>query len=413
LLHRTLRASLLACILVLAFAATAAAADFVPGQVIVKYNAGTSSTRIASLERAAGVTGLHRTILGGARVVTVAGGVKDAVARLNRSMAVQYAEPDYILRTTAIPNDPRFAELYGLNNTGQTGGTPDADIDAPEGWDAAGLGTFPASGGVKVGVVDTGIRATHEDLVGKLANCAKSYTGIPILSGSIQEGSCSDDNGHGTHVSGTITANANNGKGVAGVAFNSQLAMCKALGGPLGSGSTSDVANCIRWAHDKGAKVISMSLGGGASTTLQQAVQYAWAGGGTGGSVIVAAAGNDGDATLEYPAAYAEVVSVAATDNRDQRASFSNANSDVEIAAPGVDVLSTYGDGDTSYKLLSGTSMATPHVAGATAIIWDKYPTAAASTIRSKLDASVDDLGTAGRDTAFGFGRVNLLKAAS
>jgi thermitase len=408
-----LRASLLACVLVLAFAATAAAATFVPGRVIVKYNAGTSATQIASLERSAGVTGVHRTILGGARVVAVAGSVKTAVAQLNRSGAVQYAEPDYVLRTTATPNDPRFAELYGLNNTGQTGGTPDADIDAPEGWDAAGLGTFPSTGGAKVGIVDTGILATHEDLAGKVANCAKSYTGIFVLTGSIQEGTCSDDNGHGTHVSGTVTGNANNGKGVAGVAFNSPLAMCKALGGPLGQGSTSDVANCIRWAHDKGAKVISMSLGGGASTTLQQAVQYAWAGGGAGGSVIVAAAGNDGDATLNYPAAYAEVVSVAATDNRDQRASFSNANSDVEIAAPGVDVLSSYNGSNSDYRLLSGTSMATPHVAGVTAIIWDKYPTATAASIRSKLDASVDDLGAAGRDASFGFGRVNLQKAAT
>src|SRR4051812_45990956 len=412
-MHRMLRASLLACVLVLAFAATAAAANFVPGRVIVKYNAGTSATRIAPLEQAAGVTGLHRVILGGARVVTVAGSVTTAVGQLNRSGAVQYAEPDYLLRATAVPNDPRFAELYGLNNTGQTGGTPDADIDAPEGWDAAGLGTFPSTGGAKVGVVDTGILATHEDLAGKVANCAKSYSGIPVLSGSIQEGSCADDNGHGTHVSGTITANANNGKGVAGVAFNLQLAMRKALGGPLGSGSTSDVANCIRWAHDKGAMVISMSLGGGASTTLQQAVQYAWANGGTGGSLLVAAAGNDGDSTLNYPAAYQEVVSVAATDSNDARASFSNANSDVEGAAPRANVLPPYNSSDTSYTTLSGTSMATPHASGVAAIIWDKYPTAAASTIRSKLDAAVDDLGPAGRDTSFGFGRVNLQKAAT
>jgi subtilisin family serine protease len=104
---------------------------------------------------------------------------------------------------------------------------------------------------------------------------------------------------------------------------------------------------------------------------------------------------------------------VAATDNRDQRASFSNANSDVEIAAPGVNVLSTYDGSNSDYTTLSGTSMATPHVAGAAAIIWDRYPTATASTIRSKLDASVDDLGAAGRDTSFGFGRVNLLKAAT
>ena len=129
--------------------------------------------------------------------------------------------------------------------------------------------------------------------------------------------------------------------------------------------------------------------------------------------MLVAAAGNDGDATLNYPAAYAEVVSVAATDNNDARASFSNANADVEVAAPGVNVLSTY-NGGTGYTTLSGTSMATPHVAGVAAIIWDRNPTRhrGARSAR-KLDAAVDDLGAAGRDTSFGFGRVNLVKAAT
>ena len=199
--------------------------------------------------------------------------------------------------------------------------------------------------------------------------------------------------------------------GVTGVAFNSPLSICKALGGPLGSGSTADVANCITWVHDKGAKVISMSLGGGASTTLKQAVDYAWAGGGANGSVLVAAAGNDGDATLNYPAAYPNVVSVAATDDNDARASFSNANSDVEVAAPGVDVESTWNDG--GYNTISGTSMATPHVSGVTAIIRDLNPNATAAQTVAKLDASVDDLGPAGRDPSFGFGRVNLVKAAT
>ena len=127
--------------------------------------------------------------------------------------------------------------------------------------------------------------------------------------------------------------------------------------------------------------------------------------------MLVAAAGNDGDATVNYPAAYAEVVSVAATDNKDARASFSNANADVEVAAPGVDILSSYNDG--GYTTLSGTSMATPHASGATAIIWDRNPGATASTIRSKLDAAVNDKGAPGRDTSFGFGRINLVKAAT
>ena len=154
-----------------------------------------------------------------------------------------------------------------------------------------------------------------------------------------------------------------------------------------------------------------MSLGGGASTTLKGAVDYAWANGGAGGSVLVAAAGNDGDATLNYPAAYPNVVSVAATDDSDARASFSNANADVEVAAPGVDITSTWNDG--GYNTISGTSMATPHAAGVTAVIRARYPSATAAQIVAKLDGAVDDLGAAGRDSSFGFGRVNLVQAAT
>lgn len=142
---------------------------------------------------------------------------------------------------------------------------------------------------------------------------------------TIVAGKCVDDNDHGTQVAGTVAALAHNGKGVAGVAFNSRLSICKALSSS-GSGPISGVANCIRWAAQQGVNVISMSLGGSASTTLQQAVQAAWNNGN--GAVVVAAAGNDGNSTVSYPAGYPEVVSVSAIDSSSAHASFSNANSD-------------------------------------------------------------------------------------
>ena len=394
----------------LLLAGGAQAASYDDDTVIVKYRPGITEGERTSLLRSAGALRTLGDVRGvGAKVLRVSGNPATTAGRLNRSSDVLYAEPNFILSTQATPNDARFGELYGFNNTGQTGGTPDADIDAPEGWDLAGLGAFPAAGGVKVGIVDTGIDQAHEDLSGKTVNCAQSR-GTLILPGSIQEGQCADDNNHGTHVAGTIAAKANNAVGVAGVAFNAPLVICKALGGPLGNGTTADVANCINWAASKGVKVISMSLGGGASTTLQQAVSNAYKNGAANGAVVIAAAGNDGDATLNYPAAYAEVVSVAATDNRDARASFSNANSDVEVAGPGVNTLSTRRGG--GYLSLSGTSMATPHVSGVAAVLWQLNPGQTAAGIRSLLTSRVDDLGAPGRDTSFGFGRVNLCKAA-
>ena len=134
-----------------------------------------------------------------------------AAAALNRSSTVEYAEPNLELHAFATPNDPRFGELYGLNNAN------DADMDAPEGWDAAGLGGFPATGGVKVGIVDTGIDAAHEDLSGKVVDCARR----PAAHEPRRARATAPTNDHGTHVAGTIAAKANNGLGVAGVAFNS------------------------------------------------------------------------------------------------------------------------------------------------------------------------------------------------
>src|SRR4051794_23091982 len=226
---------------------TAAHAD---NSVIVKYKSGAASaTRTAAADRAGLGAVLGSVTATGAQVVRVGGDPAAAAAVLNRSATVEYAEPNVDLHAFGIPNDARFGELYGLNNAN------DADMDAPEAWDLVGFPNIPST---TVGIVDTGIDATHEDLSGKVVACASAS----VLTNRVSEGSCTDQNDHGTHVAGTSAAKANNGVGVAGVSYNSTLAICKALNA-LGSGSTAGVANCITYLASKHVKVISMSLGGG------------------------------------------------------------------------------------------------------------------------------------------------------
>jgi thermitase len=358
------------------------------GSVIVKLGAHASHRKLAQ-------AGMGRTVAPiagtGARLVRVSGDPFVVAARLSRTRGVRWAEPNLPVRALGTPNDPQWRALYGVQRIG-----------APAFWDANGLGAFPAAGGPPIGIVDTGIDGAHEDLAGKLRACGAATDGV------VTEGDCADSEGHGTHVAGTIAALANNRAGIAGVAFDSPLIVCRALGGPGGSGTVADVAACIRWAHVRGAKVISMSLGGPASHTLAEAAKSAYARGGRSGSLLVAAAGNDGDGTIEYPAGLDQVVSVAAIDAGDAVAPFSNANADVELAAPGVDILSAKLGG--GYVRMSGTSMATPHAAGAAALLWGASPSSTASTIRRRLDAAVDDLGAPGRDPAYGFGVVDLAR---
>jgi thermitase len=188
------------------------------GRVIVKYRKHHSSTR--ALGGGARVVGYVRGT--GARVVSVSGDPAAAAARIDAAPGVAWAEPDYRLRALEAPSDPLLAQLGGLGL-----------IHAQAGWDALGLSaSFPRDGGVPVGIVDTGIDGSHEDLVGKAMRCATSFDGV------VTDGACADDNDHGTHVAGTIGAIAGNGVGIAGVAFNSPLVICKALGGD-GGGDTS------------------------------------------------------------------------------------------------------------------------------------------------------------------------------
>jgi thermitase len=342
--------------------------------------------------------------------------VEAALQRYRRDRRVAIAEPNRRYTTLVAPNDPSFSSVWGLSNTGQSGGLADADIDAPEAYDRMGLGTttgaWPAQD-FAVGVIDTGVDTTHEDLAGKIIQpCSSALTGAATFTPG-----CLDDNGHGTHVTGTIAAIGNNGKGITGVAPGARVYSCKALDS-TGSGFDADIAACINDIvanRDKdNIRVISMSLGGAdSSSVLSRAVEYAF----SHDVLVVAAAGNDGTTAVEYPAGYTHAVSVGATDRRDTHASFSNSNADVEMSAPGVSVLSTvptYPTTDMSdpsgYLRASGTSMATPHVAAVAALISARTGKAG-QALRDALDASVDDLGPAGRDPDFGFGRVNACLA--
>jgi thermitase len=419
---RAVTTTVVAGLAMLAFAPGAAAATraYEANTVIVKYRGSADAAQRSLVGEAAGLLNRVARVRGtGAQLFRVLDDPRAVAQRLSRYPAVKYAEPNWTVRATAVfPNDQMFSQQWGHHNTGQSGGLVDADIDAPEGWEAAALGAFPVTGGAKIGIVDTGIQGAHEDLnqPGKVANCAGVNRFPTILLGlivlnpgdpTVVPNKCADDNGHGTHVAGTAAATANNGRGVAGVAFNSPLAICKGLDS-TGSGGIAGVANCVAYLRQQDAKVISMSLSTTAnSSTLQNAVRNAT----NGGSLVVAAAGNTGNSTPNYPAAYPEVVSVAATDRRDNRASFSTFNNDVEVAGPGVDILSTWNNG--GYNSVSGTSMATPYAAGVAAIIAGRLPAAGVAGWRAELQSSVDDKGAPGRDPQFGFGRLNLFLAAT
>jgi len=334
---------------------------------------------------------------------------------LSSEPRVAYAEPNHIVSIAEMPTDPLFSQLWGLHNTGQTGGTNNKDIDAPEAWDFA-----TGSSSIVVAVTDTGVDFTHPDLVNQrwvnslddagdnndddANNLVDDWSGWDFVN---DDNDPFDDNRHGTHVSGTIGAEANNGAGVVGVNWNVQIMALKFLSA-AGSGTTADAIAATLYAADHGADVSSNSWGGGAyDQALLNAIEY----GASRGMLFVAAAGNDSynnDVTPTYPATYASdaIVAVAATDHNDGLAFFSSYGAKtVDLGAPGVGILSTT-PGNT-YGTFDGTSMATPHVAGAAALIKDKFPGATLYGIKALLMNSVDPAAALNGRTVTG-GRLNI-----
>ncbi len=324
------------------------------------------------------------------------------------------AAPDFRVRLSAVPNDPSYSSLWGMENNG-VGGTLDADIDASQAW------SFGTSSSVVVGVIDTGIDYNHVDLAANIWTNSREIAGNGIdddRNGYADDtrgwnfvannNNPMDDNGHGTHVAGTIGAVGNNGIGVAGVAWNVKLMPLKFLDA-TGSGMLSDAVEAIDYARANGAKIINASWGGGGfSSALQSAIlRFQNAGG-----IFVAAAGNESAnnaVTASFPANYnlTNVISVAASTRTDTLASFSNYGTNVDIAAPGASILSTIPG--NRYATYSGTSMATPHVAGAMALLWGQAPTLTAAQLISTVMSNTDAVLTGSTI----YGRLNVGKAAA
>ena len=304
--------------------------------------------------------------------------VDQAVQRLVAAGEVVTAEPNRWREAYAIPNDPDFAQQWGLTK-----------INAPDAWDRT-----TGDPSIVVGIVDTGIDLDHPELQPLIVagqDLVDLGTSPTAPAGWVFEGDFvgvdadpQDEVGHGTHVAGTVSALSNNGVGVAGVTWQCRLMPVRVLARirrlsdnrVSGVGSAADIAAGIRWAVDHGARVINMSLGGDVDTTVERnAVAYAI----QQGVVVVAAMGNDNTSTPSFPGAYPDVIAVGATNPNDTRASFSNMGPHIDVAAPGVGIRSTYWD--NTYANLQGTSMASPHVAGVAALILSCNPNLPAAQV--------------------------------
>ncbi|MEW6277907.1 MAG: S8 family serine peptidase [Candidatus Eremiobacterota bacterium] len=398
----------------------------VPGEVLVKLKPGTAgdesfleeySTRL--VER----IDVPPSYGGELLRVRMPQGVSTAqgIAVLSKDQRVSYACSNDLLQAfdeggTLVPNDldPR---LWGLNNTGQDGGTADADIDAPEAWN---ISTGKRDGGPLICVIDTGVNYLHNDLKNNIWTNPGEIPGDGIDNdgnGVVDDvhgynaitgtGDPMDDHSHGSHVSGTIAAEGNNGLGVVGVNWQARIMGAKFLSAG-GSGSTADAIKAVLYATRMGARITSNSWGGGAyNQALYDALKASPA-------LHIFAAGNssnDNDRRASYPATYDldNIVSVAATDKNDRLAGFSNyGRTTVDLAAPGVGILSTVLGQD--YKSYSGTSMATPHVAGVAGLIASVYPNATNAEIKARLLSGVDKLAVLDGKVVSG-GRLNAFNS--
>ena len=373
---------------------------YVEDQILIQPRPQTSSGALARFHSARQARVL-RTFegIGRLQIVSVPAGetVSGLIAKYQQSGLVEFAEPDYIGRVTAIPNDPYYANgtLWGLNK-----------IEAPQAWD-----TLTTASNIVVAVLDTGVRYTHEDLKSNMwVNATDGGHGWNALTGTNDPGD-EGGTGHGTMVAGVLGAVGNNGKGVVGVAWRVQIMACKCFNS-LGVGTISACLTCFDYARTNGARIINASWGFTNSLALSNAV-YSLR---DAGIIVVAACGNGAtntDVSPTYPASYPldNVVSVAATASDDTLASFSNYGAtSVHLAAPGVNILSTFVATDSFYYRDSGTSLAAPYVSGALALMLAEYPGETYQQIINRVLSATDRLPSLAGKCVTG-GRLNLRKA--
>jgi subtilisin family serine protease len=345
----------------------------------------------------------------------------DRIVALQESGHFEYVQPSYVYTHMLSPEDTRFMDdtLWGLSNRGRDGGLLGADIDVLRAWDLT-----TGSTNIIVAVIDSGIRYTHSDLAAQmwrnprevrngLDDDADGYVdNIFGINAFDDTGDPMDDNGHGTHVAGTIGAAANDGNPLVGVAWKVQLMACKFLGRE-GFGFTDGAIKCIDFAVNKGAHILNNSWGGG---PFERALFDSIAAAQAGGVLFVAAAGNeasDNDSTAAYPASYAldNIISVAAIDRADRVADFSNyGQRSVHVAAPGVQIFSATERSDSSYGFSSGTSMAAPHVSGVAALVRAHFPEVLLPELRERIVSTAIPTPNLGRRVSSN-GRVSAYRA--
>jgi subtilisin family serine protease len=385
-------------------------APHVPGELLIKLPPGDAAAVQARLEQEglsvtaqmpqinlvlAEVSGPTGAPAADGRALADAAGIAEDAGAL-------WVEPNYLLDPLLIPNDVYYAGIQSPYLS---------RLEMPAAWDKT-----TGRPEIVIAVLDTGVNFNHPDLrdgiwanPGEIAGNGVDDEGNGFIDDAIGWDFAQDDNlpdddhGHGTHVAGIAAARINNGQGIAGMAGNATIMPVDVFRD--GIGSYADLIQAILYAADNGAHVINMSLGASSySRGEEEAVNYAW----RRNVVVVAAAGNTRANTYRYPAAHSNAIAVSAVDSTDAFASFSTWGDFVDVAAPGVSIMSSYRN---SYSYLSGTSMAAPHVAGLAALILSADPTLSPAQVRALIEDNTDDLGAPGWDPFFGRGRINARKA--